>query len=279
MNYDFSVCSVDAVLYRAALPNWHMTRTRDPRSYYLCAVLSGEADYTFYNTPPSHLHVVPNDILFFTRDCERSAVTSPNNPWKFITIRFSLNFFHPDDATAFSLPLVSPKQPSTVINLFHEIVQVWEGKGLAYPLKCRTLVAEILYELIRSSVIAQLPTKHFESMESVRRYIQDHPKQSFSTEILAQLAHCSPSHFRTLFKQTFGMTAAQYSTLLRIEKARDLLVSGEMNVSEAAEAVGYRDIFYFSRQFKAITGVPPSSLIPRFPASNTNDDLSNEVTL
>jgi YesN/AraC family two-component response regulator len=65
-----------------------------------------------------------------------------------------------------------------------------------------------------------------------------------------------------LFKQAVGMTANQYIATVRIGKAKDLLLSGEMNVSEAADAVGYRDVFYFSRQFKAVTGHPPSFYIP-----------------
>jgi len=55
-----------------------------------------------------------------------------------------------------------------------------------------------------------------------------------------------------LFKQVAGMTSNQDVTMARIGKAKDFLHSGEMNVSETAAHTGYRDLFHFSRQFKAL---------------------------
>ena len=40
----------------------------------------------------------------------------------------------------------------------------------------------------------------------------------------------------------------------RIERAQHLLMHTGMNVTEVADALGYRDIFFFSRQFKQYTG-------------------------
>ena len=54
------------------------------------------------------------------------------------------------------------------------------------------------------------------------------------------------------------MTPLQYATMIRIYKAQDLLAYENMNVSEAAAYTDYNDISYFSRQFKAIIGFPPS---------------------
>ncbi len=48
---------------------------------------------------------------------------------------------------------------------------------------------------------------------------------------------------------------------LRIENARDLLLSGEVNVTEAAELSGFEDIYYFSTLFKKKTGTTPTQLL------------------
>ena len=48
---------------------------------------------------------------------------------------------------------------------------------------------------------------------------------------------------------------------LRIENARDLLLSGEVNVTEAAQLSGFDDIYYFSTAFKRKTGFAPTKLL------------------
>jgi len=51
-----------------------------------------------------------------------------------------------------------------------------------------------------------------------------------------------------------------YIIRMRIERAEHLLVHTGMNVTEVADALGYRDIFFFSRQFKQYTGKSPSEI-------------------
>ena len=45
---------------------------------------------------------------------------------------------------------------------------------------------------------------------------------------------------------------------MRISKAKELLCGEELSVQDVAEQVGYRDLKYFSRLFKKLTGVSPS---------------------
>ena len=54
-----------------------------------------------------------------------------------------------------------------------------------------------------------------------------------------------------------GLTYTQYVTELRIGKARELLKTTDMSLSEISEAVGFNDYFYFIKKFKKETGVTP----------------------
>ncbi|MNJ01019.1 HTH-type transcriptional activator Btr [compost metagenome] len=51
-----------------------------------------------------------------------------------------------------------------------------------------------------------------------------------------------------------------YIIKTRIDRAQHLLLHAGMNVTEVADALGYRDIFFFSRQFKQYTGKSPSEI-------------------
>ncbi len=74
----------------------------------------------------------------------------------------------------------------------------------------------------------------------------------------------SSAHVETLFSAAYGTTPVAYRRGLRLRRARELLVSSQMNVSEVAYAVGFTDPLYFSRVFKARFGATPSSLISNF---------------
>lgn len=68
---------------------------------------------------------------------------------------------------------------------------------------------------------------------------------------------CSDAHFRRLFQRVFGETPLQYLTRLRIQRAKELLVGGELTVTQTALESGYGDVYYFCRAFKRETGRTP----------------------
>jgi len=67
------------------------------------------------------------------------------------------------------------------------------------------------------------------------------------------------SYLSDAFRRFHGQTLSQYITQVRMAKARDLLLSGELSLVEVMEQVGYSDPYYFSKRFKKFYGVPPSA--------------------
>ena len=68
----------------------------------------------------------------------------------------------------------------------------------------------------------------------------------------------SEGHLSHLFKKETGLTVGSYLTRCRMQKAMALLKEGKLRVYEVAEAVGYKDITYFSGTFKKLTGMSPT---------------------
>ena len=86
--------------------------------------------------------------------------------------------------------------------------------------------------------------------------MRENIRESYTLDQLSVLSGLSSSHFRALFKERTGMTAVQFQNHLKIDRAKDLILSRDCNVTEAAYAVGFNDVYYFSRMFRKLTGKP-----------------------
>lgn len=74
---------------------------------------------------------------------------------------------------------------------------------------------------------------------------------------LAALVHLHPVYFSTLFRRGTGLSPGQYIAHYRLGKARDLLVSTNLPLSDIAERTGHGTSSYLSRAFHNAEGVPP----------------------
>ena len=66
-----------------------------------------------------------------------------------------------------------------------------------------------------------------------------------------------------LFKKEFSLSPVRYVTKVRIDRAKELLVSGRHTVTEISELCGFENVYYFSSVFKKAVGVSPSEYTKR----------------
>jgi AraC family transcriptional regulator, arabinose operon regulatory protein len=102
------------------------------------------------------------------------------------------------------------------------------------------------------------PASSTDRVTLVQDYIRDNLAARTPVGELARLAGLSSSHFSTLFKSSTGIGVVEYRRRLRIARARELLLTTDEPVAIVAQAVGYDDAFYFTREFRAINGASPT---------------------
>ena len=93
---------------------------------------------------------------------------------------------------------------------------------------------------------------------AMTRYMQTHLAEEISLNLLAEAFHLSPQYISQLFKSEIGVNFLTYLTNLRMERAKKLLLSTALPVSEVAEQSGYGDYRVFTKAFKKSEGVTPS---------------------
>ncbi|NOY74243.1 MAG: helix-turn-helix transcriptional regulator [Kiritimatiellaeota bacterium] len=100
------------------------------------------------------------------------------------------------------------------------------------------------------------PVERF--IDSLARKIQSSPESSYHLPEIASDASYSTDHFSKLFKARVGMPFRDFVIQSRIEAAKLHLRSSSAKISKIAEALGYSDLFLFSKQFKKKCGMTPT---------------------
>ena len=96
-------------------------------------------------------------------------------------------------------------------------------------------------------------------VEKAVSYLQEnYADPGISAQLLADRYHITPSYFSRLFHEKCGCAFPDYLTALRMEKAKELLLSeGNKSIQEICELVGYSNPSYFNAIFKKKFGVTP----------------------
>lgn len=90
------------------------------------------------------------------------------------------------------------------------------------------------------------------------KYIQEHYTEPIRIEELAGRWNMSSRYVRRYFSQEVGMTCQEYITVLRINRAKELLWETEKTITQIAMETGYGTPQYFCRVFGSQAGVSPS---------------------
>jgi len=143
--------------------------------------------------------------------------------------------------------------------LFVRLREELARDGLTSRLKMKAAMLELIgIYLDNLSIIKNNePSDDLQKIDMVLKYIDEHLGDNITVESLARQVFLHPNYFIVFFKGILGYSPIQYVNLRRMETAKTLLLKPDCNVSAVAGKVGMQ-IYYFSRMFKAHTGLTPS---------------------
>lgn len=89
------------------------------------------------------------------------------------------------------------------------------------------------------------------------KYLDDNMLYAMSADHASEICSMSKSHFFSQFKDHFGKTFSDFLTERLISQAKYLLTRSEMTVTEIAQTLDFCDGSYFTKVFRASTGLTP----------------------
>ncbi|WP_245726357.1 bifunctional transcriptional activator/DNA repair enzyme AdaA [Marininema mesophilum] len=96
-----------------------------------------------------------------------------------------------------------------------------------------------------------------EVVDQVQQLLESKYDQSWTLEKISNHVGISACHLQRLFKNKTGLSPRQYLNQIRIQRAEQLLLNGEMNNVEICYAVGFREPNQFYAAFRKETGSSP----------------------
>ena len=218
-----------------------------------------------YQVEGHYNHTFPFGELEVKKD--RVFTINPSDTYfvKQISPGHSICFVFTSD-TPIATELIDCSNNPRFYHLFKKILQY---KNLRQP--------EVYYKALSVAyeILALIEEKHntpYYQISKTRPFIEvrdrllrDFANPTLNTREFYAEYGFSDKYFREKFRTLFGSTPTQYLINLRLNEAAKLLSSGTYSVGEVAEAVGFSDIYYFSRLFKKRFLCSPSNFKNHLP--------------
>jgi AraC-like DNA-binding protein len=153
-----------------------------------------------------------------------------------------------------------PKEPILFRDKLLNMIKNWIDPNPLRKLESQCLAMELVYTIIRDhSGDDHLSTTSIRSFNWITSYFSFRLSEPLSIQDMASRANMSPSRFRELFKQEFGIPPHQYLLKLRIQHAQELLETTELAQDKIAVYCGFSDVHHFSKMFRKLVGQPPGT--------------------
>ncbi len=204
------------------------------------------------------VHVGPREMVFIPAGYTYVSHWTPAPVVNFYTLYFCFNdsrfFLHRKETKLQTL--VFP-DPETMLADFADALDAYRSGPVGWY---RTMgffyrLLDRITPMLQVTDAAALDSR----IEQAVLYIEQHYRESFSIDALADLCRMSTSHFYALFRQNMGYSPITYKQKLTVARAEMLLVAEpDKSIEEISAELGYHSSIYFREIFKKYHGITPS---------------------
>lgn len=148
---------------------------------------------------------------------------------------------------------------SIVGHLMHQVCAI-ANRGQAYTgIRTAGLLLEIVAEILRGQVgLEPAHSQHIPGLDHAAAFLFAECRHSHALRDAAEIAGLSESHFRKLFGIHYGCSPREYLRRCRIQRAKQLMMSHQLTLTQIAAQCGFATVHSFSRAFHDSEGIPPT---------------------
>jgi len=149
----------------------------------------------------------------------------------------------------------------SMIRLYQQILELIEAEKVGFRETITALSYQIIAHIIATEKSKKYSGKEIETIiQKAKAIMADRTDRQIQFEELAGELGVGYSWFRRMFRHHTGLAPIQYFLQLKLNKAKDLIVSTSLSVKEIAVITGFESQYYFSKFFKKRMGMSPIQL-------------------
>ncbi|MFP5212602.1 MAG: AraC family transcriptional regulator N-terminal domain-containing protein, partial [Acidobacteriota bacterium] len=152
--------------------------------------------------------------------------------------------------------------PLPLLNAFQRLIDLLDEPE-DIPILAPLVQREIFYRLLMGDQgprLRQITTAGSHSHQIARAidWLQENFNQPLRVDDLAAYSGMSTSNFHHHFRSLTAMSPLQFQKRLRLNEARQLMLTKRLDAATASFQVGYESPSQFSREYSRLFGAPPS---------------------
>lgn len=222
--------------------------------------LCGQAEFHFDGAP--YLAGVGN-VIHGGADMRLDKRVVGNAKWEYISVLYDIAGTEPEGICLPKAHFALAGHSSRLTEILWRLWEMFNQPGALAAFRTETLFRRALEEVF-ACARGQASGGAQALFEQVSAHIHEHYMDALTVRALAAQSGVNENRLFYVFNKYAGMGPGDYLIAYRLNRARELLITGDAPVSEVAKFVGYSDALYFSRIFRNRFGVPPSTLRERF---------------
>ena len=152
----------------------------------------------------------------------------------------------------------SLRNSDKILELFRKMEYKRNIRSPLYELECIQNTYAIINMLYKESTRKYSPDHQHQRLAPALDYIAKNYTNKITNAELASLTGLSTDYFRKFFARVYGVSPIEYINDLKIKRAKEMLKSDYISITDIAFSLGYENIYDFSRCFKKATGISPS---------------------
>lgn len=158
-------------------------------------------------------------------------------------------------------------QMDELLQSVYATLRIDHPQKISDHLELKSLLYKLFSLLIEANGDPE-PIEHLGWIKACADYIDLHASEGITVQQVARMIGHNRTYFSTVFSKTFGIPPAEYINKIRMNRAKDLLLSTSASITEIAYSLGYPNLFTFTRAFKKYFSLPPSEYRGRNRSAN-----------
>ncbi len=238
------------VLNRTNICNYPESR----KNYGFVYCIDGQADYVFSNG--ERCTVSRGQVIFLAPTAAYSIKTKKD------FLHYTVNFeLHKKSSELSFLDgefcHLDTDNSEIYRHIFKNLIMHWQNKHSCFEMRAFACLYEIIAHFGSEICEQKYNANTHKRMLPAKEYIDKNFLSQFDLNVLANLTNMSTTNFRREWTKLYGISPMQYRDEMRLNYAKEYLLSGYYTVGEVSSKCGFSDVNYFIRFFKKHTGISP----------------------